>query len=144
MNIQNYQLCFSDEYMFSATQDSIEAEAEGNGYLFAFWDKSVEVSVTEAMFTSFAAENKNLDIILSPSVDYPDSIGDSLAVMYRDYILRIISIDSLQADTSLIEGLASFSAGRTMFNWWSIYRWTEIPTGGSSYRWADFKAEYRN
>lgn len=144
MNIQNYQLCFADDYVFSASQDSIEAEAEGNGYLFRLWDKSVEVSATENMFVHFSVENRSLDLILSQSTDYPDSIGDSLAVLYRDYIIRIIEIDSLQADTVRIEGLVSFSTSRTLFNWWSIYQWNEIPTSGDSYRWADFKAEYRN
>jgi hypothetical protein len=144
MNIQNYQLCFADNYRFSATEDSIQADAEGNGYLFSFWDKSVEVSTTENIFASFDAENKHLDLILSPSTDYPDSIGDSLAVMYRDYILRIIAADSIGTDTTLIEGLASFSASRSLFNWWSIYLWSELPSQGSANSWADFKAEYRN
>lgn len=144
MNIQNYQLCFSDEFSFSSTQDSIEAEGEGNGYLYRYWDKAAEVSSTENMFASFSAEDRRIDLILSPSTDYPDSIGDSLAVMYRDYIVRIIDVDSLSADTSLIEGLASFSASRSMFNWWSLYLWSVIPVNGSEYNWADLKAEYRN
>ncbi len=144
MNIQNYQLCFSDDFRFSSTQDSIEAEGEGNGYLYRYWDKAAEVSAAENTFATFAAENRHLDLILSPSTDYPDSIGDSLAVLYRDYIVRIVDIDSLSADTTLIEGLASFSVSRSLFNWWSVYLWKEIPVSGSDYNWADFKAEYRN
>ncbi len=144
MNIQNYQLCLSDEFRFSSPQDSIEAEGEGNGYLYRFWDKAAEVSSTENMFSSFAAESRSLDLILSTSTDNPDSIGDSLAVMYRDYIVRIIDVDSLSADTTIIEGLASFSASRSMFNWWSLYLWSEIPVSGSNDNWADLKAEYRN
>lgn len=144
MNIQNYQLCFSDDYRFSSTQDSIEAEGEGNGYLYRFWDKAAEVSSAENMFASFSQDNRTLDLIFSPSGDYPDSIGDSLAVLYRDYIVRIINTDSLNTDTTLIEGSASFSASRSLFNWWSIYLWTMIPGTGSEYNWADFKAEYRN
>jgi hypothetical protein len=143
MNIQNYQLCFSDDYVFSASQDSIEAEAEGNGYLFAFWNKSVEVSATENMFTSFAADDSSSFFLsLNPSSDYPDSIGDSLAVLYREYVIAISTVNQSVPDT--IQGLTSFSVSRSLFNWWSIYLWSEIPTGGSSYRWADFKAEYRN
>lgn len=143
-NIQNYQLCFANDFIFSATEDSIEAEAQGNGYLFRGWDKSVEVSVTENLFPSFTAEGNSLDMVLSPSSDYPDSIGDSLAVMYREYSLRIVTADSLDADTTIIQGLVSFSSSRNPFNWWSIYFWQEIPFDGTDYSWANLKAEYRN
>lgn len=144
MNIQNYQLCLADEFVFSSTQDSIEAEGEGNGYLYRYWDKSVEVSGAENMFTSFADNNIQLFMSLSSSTDYPDSIGDSLAVMYRNYIIYIIETDSESSDTTQIEGLASFSASRSLFYLWSIYMWQEIPAGGTDYNWANLKAEYRN
>jgi len=143
-NIQNYQLCFGNDFIYSATEDSIEAEAQGNGYLFQNWDKSVEISVAENLFASFAAEGNYLDMVLSPSSDYPDSIGDSLAVLYREYSLRIVTTDSLRADTTIIQGLVSFSSSRALFNWWSIYFWQEIPFDGTDYSWANFKAEFRN
>lgn len=143
-NIQNYQLCLADDYVFSATEDSIEAEASGNPALFQFWDKAAEVSATENIFASVAAGNQYLDLILSPSQEYPDSLGDSLAVIYRNYILRIVTYDSLAVDTTYIEGAASFSLLRTLFNWWSIYLWKELPVPGNEYDWAEYKAEYRN
>ena len=62
-NIQNYQLCFGSDFIFSATEDSIEAEAQGNGYLFRGWDKSVEVSATENLFSSFFANGNYLDLV---------------------------------------------------------------------------------
>ena len=143
-NIQNYQLCLADDYRFSATQDSIEAEGQGNGYLYRFWDKATEVSAMQNLFTSFAAENKYIDVIFSPSSDYPDDLGDSLSVLYRDYIIRIIDVDTVAADTSFIQGQAEFSISRSMFNWWSIYLWSEVPISGTNDNWADLKAEYRN
>ena len=142
--IQNYQLCFADDYTFSATEDSIEAEARGNPSLFQFWDKAVEVATTQNLFATFAAENKHLDLIFSPSMDYADSLGDSLAVIYKDYIIRVVAYDSLSADTTYIEGTVSFSLSRTLFNWWSIYLWKELPVAGNEYDWADLKSEYRN
>jgi hypothetical protein len=50
----------------------------------------------------------------------------------------------LDTDTTIIQGLASFSSSRTLFNWWSIYFWQEMPYGGTDYDWANLKAEYRN
>jgi len=144
MNIQNYQLCFADEFIYSATEDSIEAEVQGNGHLFQFWDKSVEISTAENLFASLDAEDSNVDLILSPAADYPDSIGDSLAVLYRNYTLRIITPEDFSPDTTVIECLVSFSASRTLFSWWSIYFWKELPYPGTDISWADFKAEYRN
>jgi len=144
LNIQNFQLCFSDDFVFSASEDSIEAISEGNGYLFTYWTKDVEVAATENIFSTYTDSSQSLALILSQSSDYPDSIGDSLAVMYRNYIIRIISTDSLGTDTTLIEGLASFSASKTLFNWWSIYMWSELPSSGTETSWADFKAGYRN
>jgi len=143
-NIQNYQLCLANDFIFSAPEDSIEADAQGNGQLFRDWDKGVEVSVTENLFASLVAEGDYLDIVLSPSSDYPDSIGDSLAVLYREYSLRTVTVDSLSADTAIIQGLAAFSSSRTLFNWWSIYFWKELPFSGTDYSWANFKAEFRN
>ena len=144
-NIQNYQLCFADSFVFSASEDSIEAEAEGNGHLFRYWDKAVEISATENLFSTITAENNRMTLTLSPSPDIADSvIGDSAAVLYRNYTLRVVTIDSENVDTTIIEGLASFSSSRTIFNWWSIYYWKEMPYPGTDISWAEFKAEYRN
>lgn len=145
MNIQNYQLCLDDDFRFSSEQDSIEAESEGNGYLYRFWDKPTDVLATENAFNSFKAENRRLDLILAPAQSYEDSLGDSLSVLYRDYTVRLIDIDSLSADTLTIEGTTSFSVRRSsLFSLWSIYLWSEISLGSSEYNWADLKAEYRN
>jgi hypothetical protein len=142
MNIENYQLCFDDNFRFSATEDSIEAAAQGNDYLYHFWDLAVEVSVTQNIFASLEAEHKTMFLTFAMSTDYPDSIGDSLAVIYRNYVITTIVPDSIAADT-VAAGLASFAASRTLFNWWSVYLWSEIPTSGNNPRWADFKAEHR-
>ena len=143
-NIQNFQLCLADQFTFSAPEDSIEAEAQGNGYLYHAWFKDVELATTQNIFSTFSETGRYLDLILSPSTDYPDSLGDTLSVIYRNYILRVVQSDSLGVDTTLIEGLAGFSLSQTQFNWWSIYLWTELPSARSETDWAEFKAEYRN
>jgi len=143
-NIQNFQLCLSDQFVFSAPEDSIEAEAQGNGYLFHDWFKDVELATTQNIFSTFSESGRYLDLILSSSTDYPDSLGDTLAVIYRNYILRVVESDSLGVDTTLIEGLAGFGLSQTQFNWWSIDFWQELPSTRSELDWGDFKAEYRN
>lgn len=143
-NIQNYQLCFGQNFLFSSPEDSIEAEAQGFGYLYYLWDWNMEIIVTENIFSSFTEEGSSLDLILSFSNDYPDSIGDTLAVIYRDYTLRVIQPDSIQSDTVIIEGTAAFHLSQPSYNLWSIYLWEETITGRSGDSWANFKAEYRN
>jgi len=143
-NIQNYQDCFDSAFVFSAYEDSIEAEAQGNGYLFQNWDKAVEVTTTENIFTTFSQNGNYLDLTMSISSDNPDNIGDTLAVLYRNYTLTIIKSDSLQIDTTMAEGLASFTLNQSSLNLWTICLWEEIPSGRSGYDWGDFKAEYRS
>jgi hypothetical protein len=143
-NIQNYQLCLAEKFFYSAFEDSIEAEAQGNGYLYHDWNKEVEVSVTENIFSAFSASGYYLDLLMSSSSDYPDSIGDTLAVIYRDYTIRIVTADSLIPDTSRVEGLAAFHLSQSLFSWWSIYLWEEGPSAQGGYDWGDFKAEYRS
>jgi hypothetical protein len=142
MNIQNYQLCLDDNFRFSATEDSIEAEAQGNGYLYHFWDKQVEVSTTENIFASLEEQHRNIFLTFRESTDYPDSIGDSLAVLYRDYTITTIAPDISAADT-VAAGLVAFATSRTLFNWWSVYLWSEIPSTGDQQHWANYKAEHR-
>ena len=104
----------------------------------------MEIIVTENIFSSFAEEGNSLDLILSFSNDYPDSIGDTLAVIYRDYTLRTIQPDSFQSDTVFFEGTAAFHLSQPSYNLWSIYFWEELISDKSGDSWADFKAEYRN
>jgi len=143
-NIQNYRDCFDSGFVFSAFEDSIEAEAQGNGYLFQFWDKAVEIMTAENIFATFSQNDNHLDLIMGISIDNPDNIGDTLAVLYRNYTLTIIRSDSLQTDTTAAEGLASFTLNQTSLNLWTICLWEEVPSGRSDYDWGDFKAEYRN
>jgi hypothetical protein len=141
--IQNFQSCLAENFVFSAPEDSIEAEAQGNGYIYYGWNKEVEVSTTENIFSTFSAGGNHLDLILIESPDYPDSIGDTTAVLYRNYTLRIITSDSLSTDTTTTEGLATFRLSQILFNWWNIYFWQDLPWPSSQRSWGDFKAEYR-
>ncbi|OQX91723.1 MAG: hypothetical protein B6D58_06625 [candidate division Zixibacteria bacterium 4484_95] len=141
--IQNFQSCLADNFVFSAPEDSIEAEAQGNGYIYYGWNKEVEVSTTENIFSTFSTGGNHLDLILTESPDYPDSIGDTSAVLYRNYTLRIIESDSMSTDTITTEGLATFRLSQTLFNWWSIYFWKDLSWPSSENSWGDFKADYR-
>ena len=142
-NIQNYEHCFDDTFRFSAPQDSVEAEAQGNGYLYQGWDKTIERQVTEGIFANFLQTGRYLDLLMVPSADYPDSIGDSTYVIYRDYTLRTIVSDTLGTDTTTFRGLAAFHLSQSAFSFWSIYLWEELPSEVVVHNWAQFKALYR-
>jgi hypothetical protein len=143
--IGNFILCLCDSFRFSAPEDSIKAVQENREELFANWDKSAEVSVTGNIFTTFRLHADSISYVLSfdTSPPVPDDIGDTLAVLSRNYQLFISkSIPSETTLTRLAKGTATFHMRQT-WNWWSIYLWSDIPDVSGGYDWGDFKAEFR-
>lgn len=142
--ISNYQLCFSDSFAFSSPEDSIDAVNDGQGDLFADWDKSVEISAAANLFSTYSA-NDSLDIylILSQASEYSDVIEDTSAVMYRTYNLVLVAASGSDADTIRADGLATFILKQEQLNWWTITWWGDIPARSGETDWGDIKAAYR-
>lgn len=144
MIISNYQLCLADSFLFSSPEDSIDAVNDGRGDLFRNWDKSVEVGVTENIFSTVSvADSLSLFLSLVPSIDYVDIVEDTSAVLYRSYNLTLIRSDSMSSDTISAKGLATFHLFQEQLNWWSIYLWEDLPAVSGQTDWGDIKAEYR-
>ncbi len=141
MVISNYQLCFSDSFLFSSPEDSIDAVNDGRGDLFADWDKQVEVGVANNLFSTYSAKDTlDMFLTLTSAEDYSDIIGDTSAVLYRSYNLILIVSAS---DTVMAGGLATFHLFQEQLNWWTIYLWEDIPAVSGEIDWGDIKAEYR-
>lgn len=142
--ISNYQLCFSDSFSFSSPEDSIDAVNNGRGDLFADWDKTVEINTTADIFATVSTDD-SLDMYLSllTSIDYPDLVEDTSAVMYRTYSLTLIKTTGGATDTTTAEGLATFHLRQELLNWWTIVWWGDIPAVSGQTDWGDIKAEYR-
>lgn len=144
MVISNYQLCFSDSFLFSSPEDSIDAVNDGRGDLFADWDKQVEVGVANNIFSTYSAtDTLDLFLTLISAEDYIDIIGDTTAVLYRNYNLVLTVTTTGSADTVIAEGLATFHLCEEQLNWWTIYLWEDIPAVSGETDWGDIKAEYR-
>jgi len=142
--ISNYQLCFSDSFIFSAQEDSIDAVNNGRGDLFAGWDKQVEIAASTNIFSTFSnVDSLKLFLAMSPTPGRNDIIEDSTAILYRDYSLKIISVDSTSSDTLAADGLATFHLSQEQLNWWTIQWWEDVPATPGGFDWGDFKAEYR-
>jgi hypothetical protein len=141
--IGNFNLCFSDNFKFSAPQDSIEAISQGQGWLFENWDVSVERGVAELIFATSRQAIDSLDFFLIWRLDpsQNDIVGDTTAIFYRDYTLY--KLVGSPPETTVYRGLATFYLEETAFNWWSIYMWEDIPWQTGQPDWADFKAEFR-
>lgn len=141
--IGNFILCLGDSFRFSAPEDSIDALNRGRPELFANWDKSTEVNVTNSIFTTFRQNVDSIKYELSfdtiPPV--PDQVEDTMAVLSRDYVLLILKYTP--PETTLAQGTATFHMKETSLNWWSIYFWSDIPNVSGGYDWGDFKAEFR-
>ncbi len=141
MVISNYELCFSDSFLFSSPEDSIDAVNDGRSDLFADWDKRVEVGVTNNIFSTYSStDTLNLFLSLTAAEDYIDIIGDTTAVLFRSYSL--VTLTSTP-DTAIAEGLATFHLCQEQLNWWTIYLWEDIPAVSGETDWGDIKAEYR-
>jgi hypothetical protein len=143
--IGNFILCLCDSFRFSAPEDSIKAVQENREELFANWDKSTEISVTTNIFTTFRQKVDSISYVLFFDPDPPvsDDIGDTLAVLSRNYLLLIFNWKSASPETTLAKGTTTFHMKQTSLNWWSIYFWSDIPDVSGGYDWGDFKAEFR-
>jgi hypothetical protein len=140
---QNYQSCLGENFIFSAREDSIAAEAQGLGSLYQGWNKQVETLTAQNIFSTFGVSGKHMDLSFTNSPDNPDSLGDTVAVLYRQYVIRVVVADSLAPDTTIISGLATFHLNQPQFSLWSIYFWEDLPLTPGAYDWGKFKAMYR-
>lgn len=144
MIISNYQLCFSDSFGFSSPEDSIDAVNNGNGELFAGWDKSVEIAAASNLFSTFtASDSLELFLTMAPAEQHTDIVEDTTAIIYRTYTLVLITTHPENADTTTAEGLATFHLCQEQLNWWTVTWWGEIPEASGQADWGDIKAEYR-
>jgi hypothetical protein len=143
--IGNFILCLCDTFRFSAPEDSLKAIQDNREELFANWDKSTEVSVTTSIFAGFRQNVDSISYVLLFDPDPPiaDDIGDTTAVLLREYELLIFDVKSDPPETTLARGTATFHMKQTSLNWWSIYFWGDIPEVSGGYDWGDFKAGFR-
>ncbi len=143
--IVNFTQCLSDSFIFSAPEDSIDAVNQGRGDLFAQWDRPVEISVTSNIFSTARQNPDSFDIILSfqSAPPVPDDIGDSTAMLSRDYELLVIDLKAEPPETTKASGTATFYLNESSLFWWSIYFWSDIPQEVGKNDWGDFKALFR-
>jgi len=143
--IGNFIQCLCDSFRFSAPEDSIDATTQGRPELFANWDRSVEISVTTSIFNTARQNPDSFGYVLKfhPDAPVPDEVGDTLAVLSRDYELLIFDLKATPPETTLAKGTATFHMRQTSFSWWSIYFWNDIPAEADKDDWADFKAGFR-
>jgi hypothetical protein len=141
--ISNYELCLSDSFRFSAPEDSIDAINNGRGDLFAGWGKNTDVASATIIFRNFTGSDTfSMFLTLWQQPGTNDILGDSTAVLYRNYNLLIVKVSAGVPDSNNASGTATFHLIQEQLNWWTIIWWEDLPSG-SGYSWGDFKAEYR-
>jgi hypothetical protein len=142
--ISNYQLCFSDSFIFSSPEDSIDAVNNGRPDLFFDWNKQTEVAVSTNIFRTFSnSDTMKLFLFLLPSPNHSDLVEDSLATLYRNYTLQTIMTRAGVPDTTSAAGLATFHLRQEALNWWTIRWWEDLPATSGRFDWGDFKAQYK-
>ena len=141
--VANYQLCFSDSFRYSSPEDSIDAVNNGRPDLFVDWDKSVEVSVANNIFSTFANDTLTTYILnMSQAQNYSDQVEDSTAILYRSYDLIIYTTNEDTTFSETYSGVAVFHLREEQLNWWTINLWEDIPAATGD-DWGDFKGQYR-
>ena len=137
---QNYQSCLADNFVFSAPEDSI---SHSSGNLYDGWNKIIELGTAQNIFSTFSLSGHQLILSMNLLSNNPDSTGDTVAVLYRNYNIQIIVADSLGIHTRTAQGTAMFRLS-SQGGYWNVYFWQDIPEPIGSFDWAQFKAEYRH
>ena len=144
-NINNFRHCISDSFIFSAYEDSIEAEQRGAGWKFHGWDADVEESVTRRIFLSFplGSDSSYMQLSIDLSSNPYDEENDSTATLVRAYTLLFVPAGTETEDTTLAGGEATFRMSRSSLAGWVIDTWSDRPEDTYKIDWADFKALFR-
>ena len=138
--IDNYLLCFSDSFIFSAPEDSLEAIADNRPELFWNWDLTVEKKVTFAIFNEYTSGLKRSVLILGKDPDQQDIKEDTTAILYRRYWLYLYD-NNIQI--GIYNGNSAFYLKESSYEHWTIYSWVDRPLLTDEDDWADFKAQFR-
>ena len=142
--IDNYILCFSDSFIFSAPEDSLEAIADNRPELFWNWDLSVERNVTFAIFNLYTSGSKRSVLIMNKDPDQSDVIEDTTAILYRNYTLYLYDYSLEEPLIGVAQGISTFYLRESSYEYWNIYFWVDRPIVSGEEDWADFKAQFRD
>ncbi|MDH4222610.1 MAG: hypothetical protein OEV55_03615 [candidate division Zixibacteria bacterium] len=141
--IDNYLLCFSDSFSFSAPEDSLEAIADNRPELFWNWDLAVERNVTFAIFNQYMSGSLRFVLVMEKDPDQPDIKGDTTAILYRNYLLYLYDFSQEEPLVGTIKGISAFYLRESSYEHWSIYLWQDRPLVSGEKDWAFFKAGFR-
>ncbi|MEW6687232.1 MAG: hypothetical protein AB1393_13685 [Candidatus Edwardsbacteria bacterium] len=126
-NLGYYLDCFTQDFVFLA--DPYERNGI-DSLKFVNWDREVEETVTQRIFTSGA-------ISLSFSSTEPaDEILDTLAVLYRGYEFRLY----FYPQEKYAKGKSRFYLRREG-DYWSIFKWEDIRADTTD--WGEIKGTFR-
>jgi hypothetical protein len=142
--IDNYIMCFSDSFVFSAPEDSTDAAISQNlPERFWNWNLTVERNVTFGLFNFYSSSSKRYVLILDKDPERPDVKGDTSAVLYRDYLLYLYDYDQAEPLVGTARGSSTFYLRQSSYDFWNIYFWEDRPLVTGDYDWAQFKSQFR-
>ena len=141
--IDNYVMCFSDSFVFSAPEDSIEAIGQNQPERFWNWNLAVERNVTFGVFNLYSSSSKRYVLILDKNPDQPDVKGDTNAILYRNYLIYLYDYDKAEPLVGVVRGSSTFYLRQSAYDFWIIYFWVDRPLLTGEYDWAKFKSQFR-
>jgi hypothetical protein len=141
--IDNYILCFSDSFIFSAPEDSQEAIADNRPELFWNWSLSVEKNVTSAIFNFYTSGLKRIILVMEKDPDQSDIKEDTTAILYRKYAVYLYDFEQEEPQIGTFQGISTFYLRESSYEYWNISFWEDRPLVAGEDDWADFKAQFR-
>jgi hypothetical protein len=141
--IDNYVMCFSDSFVFSAPEDSQEAIGQGQPERFWSWNLAVERNVTFGIFNLYSSSSKRYVLILDKNPNQPDVKGDTSAILYRDYLIYLYDYSQTEPLVGVVRGSSTFYLRQSAYDFWIIYFWVDRPLLTGEYDWAKFKSQFR-
>ena len=138
--VANFMRCLDSNFVYH--YDFAENQATTSDTTWALND---EIRVTESIFNSFLADStKELRLSLQTLEDQLDqSHGDS-AILYRSYIVSVITAaDTQTPDTTVYTGTSTFTMVENQQGLWSIKTWNDHHQATDDLSWADYKYGYR-
>lgn len=138
--VANFIRCLDSNFQYH--YDFVEGQTSDSD---TAWQFSEELRITESLFNFIISDSTlSLSLSMQTLIDQQDeSYGDS-AVLYRSYILSIITEwDNQNADTLQYFGSATFTLHENQQGLWRITHWKDLHQVTDNPSWADFKNGYR-
>lgn len=103
------------------------------------WDRIEEDRIARNLFAGVTA----LDLTWAPTAGRSDRLEDSIATLYRSYVIDASMSSPGDSTVSVFKGDLTVLLSRNSQGLWWIVRWDDLHLEDGSPSWADLKSRFR-